>query len=188
MTDKNRIFIEDYLAEIQHGISALSTLEIDQVVATLRQARFAGRFVFTMGNGGSASTASHFAHDLIKSAHREGRPRFKAIALSDSIPLITAVANDCSYELIFVEQLEALANKGDILVAFSGSGNSPNILAATDWAVENGLTVIGFTGMAASSLQSRVHICLQVQNKIMGQIEGIHLILTQLIYKMLGDL
>jgi D-sedoheptulose 7-phosphate isomerase len=180
-------FIENYLVEIERSVSGLSRQEINRVIEILKEARGSDRFIFLIGNGGSAATASHFAHDLVKSTAREGVPRFKAIALSDNVPIITAVANDHSYDMVFVEQLVALGDTRDLLIAFSGSGNSKNVIKAVEWCREEGLVTIGFTGQAPNLLEKTADLCVRVPSTTMGQIESIHLMLTQLIYKALKD-
>ena len=178
-------YINTYIDEIQHGLSNLSPSDVLQIVDILEQARTNGSSIFLIGNGGSAATASHFAHDLIKSTIREGKPRIRAIALTDNVPIVTAISNDHSYELIFVEQLAALSRPNDVLIIFSGSGNSENVVRASDWAKAHNLITVAFTGKTPNRLHGRVDACLSVPNTTMGQIEGLHLLVTQLIYKIL---
>ena len=139
-------YIQWYLDEISDILHQLPQDQIAQIINTLEQARTERRQIFLIGNGGSAATASHFANDLLKSTVAEDKPRMKVIALTDNIPIMMAYANDCGYETIFAEPLDALAAPGDVLVAFSGSGRSPNVIRALDLARQRGLTTIGFTG------------------------------------------
>jgi D-sedoheptulose 7-phosphate isomerase len=106
-----------------------------------------------MGNGGSASTASHFACDLGKGTIIEGKPRFRVISLNDNISLITALSNDCGYEEVFREQLMNLVNTGDIVIGITGSGNSPNVLKAMEYARSRGAVTIGFIGFDGGKLR-----------------------------------
>jgi len=109
------------------------------------------------------------------------------IALTDNIPVMLAYANDCGYETIFAEQLDALAEPGDLLVAFSGSGRSPNIIRALDLARQRGLTVIGFTGRDGGDMRERCDICLITPCQPMEQIEDVHVFLCHLIYSAIRD-
>ena len=180
-------YIQQYLDEIRGIIGALPQDQIAEVIRILKGARAGGRRVFLIGNGGSAATASHFVNDLLKGTAAPGRPRFKAIALTDNTPTMLAYANDMNYECIFAEQLDALAEPGDVLVAFSGSGRSKNVLNALDKARERELTNVGFTGRDGGEMPSRCDICLIVPAEKMEQIEDAHTVLTHLIYSALRD-
>ena len=126
-------FIRDYKRQASEAALSLSDDSIANLIDLLQRAREANRQVFLCGNGGSASTASHFANDLGKGASYGRDKRFRAISLSDNVAWITALANDVDYSSIFVEQLRNHAQQGYVLVAFSGSGNSKNVLAAVHW-------------------------------------------------------
>ena len=139
-------YVQRYLDEVTNILRQLPEGPIVQIIGVLREARSERRQIFLIGNGGSAATASHFTNDLMKSTVAEDKPRMKAIALTDNIPLIMAYANDCGYETVFAEQLDALAAPGDVLVAFSGSGRSPNVIRALDLARARGLKTLGITG------------------------------------------
>ena len=180
-------YIQWYLDEMGTILHQLPIREIAQIVDLLRQARSAKRHVFLIGNGGSAGTASHFANDLLKGTVAAGKPRMKAIALTDNIPVMLAYANDCGYETIFAEQLDALAEPGDVVLAFSGSGRSPNVIRALDLARERGLTTIGFTGRDGGEMSERCDVCLVVPCQSMEQIEGAHAVLTHLISTAIRD-
>ena len=127
------------ISEIKHNVK-----EIANVVKILLNARNKNKRVFTIGNGGSGSTASHLVSDLLKTALIKNNKRFKAISLVDNIPVILAWSNDVSYESIFVEQLKNHLSKDDVVIAFSGSGTSPNILRALEYAKKYGAKCIGF--------------------------------------------
>jgi D-sedoheptulose 7-phosphate isomerase len=175
------------LNEINHTLHRLPQDQIAQIIHILKQARSERRQIFLIGNGGSAATASHFANDLLKSTVAEGKPRMKVIALTDNIPIMLAYANDCGYETIFAEPLDALAVPGDVLVAFSGSGRSPNVLRALDLARQRGLTNIGFTGRDGGAMAERCDVCLIAPCQPMEQIEDIHVVLAHLIYSAIRD-
>jgi len=180
-------YIQWYLEEVGEILRRLPADKIAAVIGILRRARAERRQIFLIGNGGSGATASHFANDLLKGTAREGEPRMRAIALTDNVPVMLAYANDCGYETIFAEQLDALANEGDVLVAFSGSGRSPNVIRALDVARAHGLTTIGFTGRDGGDMPPRCDVCLIAPCQPMEQIEDAHMVLTHLIYSAIRD-
>lgn len=169
---------------LQQVSATLRRLPMEQVVAAieiLHRARMEGRQVFVCGNGGSAATASHMACDLAKGAIAEGKPRFRAIALTDNMPLFSAWANDSSYEDVFAQQLSNYLQPGDVVVGISGSGRSPNVLNALRLAKDRGAVTIGITGFEGGCLPEIVNLCLIVPSQSMEQIEDIHLLLSHLI-------
>jgi D-sedoheptulose 7-phosphate isomerase len=180
-------YIQWYLDEISYILQQLPQDQIAQIIQTLEQARMERKKMFLIGNGGSAATASHFANDLIKSTIIDGKPRMKVIALTDNIPVMLAYANDCGYETIFAEQLDALAEPGDLLVVFSGSGRSPNVIRALDLARQRNLTTIGFTGRDGGDMRERCDICLIAPCQAMEHIEDVHVLLCHLIYSAIRD-
>lgn len=159
--------------------------KVDQVIAQLEQARFEGRRIFVFGNGGSGSTASHFACDLGKGTIQPNHPRFKVISLVDMTPTLTAYANDVSYDSVFAEPLTTLAERGDLAIGFSGSGNSPNILRAMETANKLGVATIGFSGFAGGKMKDLVEQHINVPSDLMCQIEDVHLALTHAMCEML---
>jgi D-sedoheptulose 7-phosphate isomerase len=177
--------LKDYLDAETRLFNRIASERVDQVVTILEHARMEGRRVFLFGNGGSGSTASHFACDLGKATIDDRRPRFKVISLTDSLPTLTAYANDVGYEAVFAEPLLSLSERGDIAIGFSGSGNSPNVLRAMEAAQKRGLATIGFTGFEGGKLKDRVEIQINVPSELMGQIEDVHLIITHVIVEML---
>lgn len=174
-------YIQQYLSEISDILQQLPQDQIAQVIRALKQTRLEQKQIFIIGNGGSAATASHFANDLLKATVADDKPRMKAIALTDNIPVMLAYANDNGYETIFAEQLDALAGPGDMLIAISGSGRSPNVLRALDLASTRGLTTIGFTGRDGGEMPRKCDLCLIVPCQPMVQIEDVHVVLTHLI-------
>ena len=147
--------ISDYLTRVCDEIGRLDP-EPDREIERLVEAAYdEGRFVFICGNGGSGANASHLCEDLAKCTLRdfEGQKRLKVLSLTDNTAGIMAWANDEGYDRIFVEQLKNLASPGDLLLAISGSGNSPNILKAVSWANDHGLTTVGITGFSGGKAQ-----------------------------------
>jgi len=140
-----------------------------------------GRMVFIIGNGGSGSNASHLCEDLGKGTlHRrdfdnDAKRRLRVLSLTDNTPYILAWGNDEGFDRVFLEQLKNLAQPGDLLVAISGSGNSPNILRAVEWANKNGLATFGCTGFGGGQLRSLAHQNLHVPLDDMGIVESVHL-------------
>jgi D-sedoheptulose 7-phosphate isomerase len=155
-------YIQKYLNEIGQILQNLPQAEIARTIDILTQARTEGKRIFVMGNGGSAAMASHFVCDLGKGTVQEGKPRFKMMSLNDNVPLLTAYANDFGYETVFAEPLASLAEPGDVAIAISSSGNSPNVLRAMDLARERGLTTIGITGFEGGQLKEKVDVCVTV--------------------------
>ena len=135
---------------------------IQNIIKILITARKTKKKIFVMGNGGSGSTASHLVSDLLKTAMTKGDTRFSAISLVDNVPVILAWANDSSYDRIFSEQVKNHISKGDILIGFSGSGASQNVLNAFSVGKKNGAICIGFTGMNGGKFPKICDICLIV--------------------------
>lgn len=173
--------IKTYLSEVVKTISELPLDEIVRAVETIAQAQQNGKGIFLFGNGGSAATASHFAGDLQIGTISQGKPRIKANALTDNVPVLLAWANDTAYENVFAEQLENLAEAGDIAIAISGSGNSPNVLKAVKKAKSKGAATIGFIGFKGGKLKDLVDISVIVPNNVIEQIEDIHLLVGHII-------
>jgi len=161
--------------------------EIERALALLLQAYQHGRRIYFLGNGGSAATASHAANDFCKLTISPGKPRVKALALTDNVPLITAWANDAAYSDIFMEQLENLLEPGDVVVAISGSGNSPNVLKAVEFARARGAATIGWTGFQGGRLKDLVDVAIVVPSDSMAQIEDVHLTLNHALAEALRD-
>src|SRR4051812_302946 len=168
----------DYLARVCDEIGRLDTAEVEKVSELIEQAYDSGRFVFIIGNGGSGANASHLCEDLAKCTlcDFENQKRLKVLSLTDNTAGIMAWANDEGYDRVFVEQLKNLASPGDLLLAISGSGNSPNILKALDWANLHGLRTVGFSGFSGGKLKAMAHHDLHVPVDDMGIAESIHLV------------
>jgi D-sedoheptulose 7-phosphate isomerase len=177
--------IDSYLVELAEVVARLPRDAIRDVVDELQSARERRAHIFILGNGGSAATASHMANDLNKLTIVPGQPRFRAIALSDNVPCMTAWANDCAYADIFAEQLLNFLDPGDVVIAISASGNSANVLKAVQLAHEVQATAIGFTGQDGGQLKDLVDICVSVPSDHMGMQEDCHMILDHVIANVL---
>ncbi len=174
--------IKRYLEEAASVTRAMDPVVIRQVSDILLAALREGRQVFLFGNGGSAATASHFAVDLGKGLQAPDGRRLRALALTDAVPMMTAWANDTDYSRIFSEQLANFACPGDVAIAISGSGNSPNVLKGVRTATEKGALTIGFTGDMGGKLKDLVDLCVVVPSDNMQHIEDCHMIVAHVIY------
>ncbi|HIH38464.1 SIS domain-containing protein [Candidatus Woesearchaeota archaeon] len=174
-------FIKKHIEEVQKSLSRLDQGEINRCVSIFFDAWKQKKTIFFMGNGGSGSTASHFVADMSKWTIIEGRPRVRAIALTDNMPNILAWGNDDGYEAIFVEQLKNLMGKGDVVVGISGSGNSRNVIEALRYANDNNAATIAFLGFDGGKMKAIASHSVHVKNDHMGQVEGIHAVLQHII-------
>jgi D-sedoheptulose 7-phosphate isomerase len=174
-------FAETYLRRSVAIMSAIAPGELAQVIEILSAARSSRNRVFLCGNGGSAATASHFAAGLGKEGSWEQPEKFRALALTDNIAWITSLANDTDYGRIFVEQLKNHAEPGDVLIVFSGSGNSRNVLHAVEWANERGMVTVGITGRSGGALGTLAQHRVGVDTDHMGHIEEGHFLIQHLI-------
>jgi D-sedoheptulose 7-phosphate isomerase len=175
------LYPQQYQRELH---KALDTIDLDNVaraIEILTRARDEGRRIFVCGNGGSASTASHFATDLVKGASFGRTPRFRVMALTDSLPTITAYSNDVSYECVFVEQLKNFAEPGDVVVAISGSGNSLNVVRVVEYANSIGCRSIALTGRDGGQLGPLAELNIQIPQQHMGRIEDLHMVVLHMI-------
>ena len=179
--------ISKYFDDLQRTLMRLPKEPIRQAVAVLHDARLNSRQVFILGNGGSASTASHFACDLAKNVRMPGWPHFKVIPFTDNMALMTAYANDEGYENVFSHQLASFAMPADVVIGISTSGNSPNVLNAIKLANELKATTIGFTGYDGGQLSSMVDIELRIPSDCIEHIEDIHLMYEHVIISALRD-
>lgn len=168
-----------YKKTINDVLDTIDNKEIENFIDHIVDAYKNDKFVFVIGNGGSAASASHLAQDLAKGTRRskEQKKRLKALSLTDNTAFITAQGNDEGYDSIFEQQLITFAKPGDIVIAISGSGNSPNIIKAIDWANNNGLKSIGITGFDGGKLKSMSHHTVNVALNDMCTAESIHTII-----------
>ena len=180
--------IAEYLRTVGDAMRAVDRGVLTRVMDRLARAYHDDRGVYVIGNGGSAANASHLAEDLAKGALRDDwEKRFKVHSLTDSTPFITAIANDIGYEDIFRFQLRQFAEPDDVLVAISGSGNSPNVLRAAEWANAHGVDVIGFTGFDGGKLAGLARLNVHVPLMDMCRSEAVHGVLLHMVVDMLRD-
>jgi len=168
-------FPELYKAALLRSMETIDLAKVQRAIEILAEARDHDRQIFVCGNGGSASTASHFVCDMVKGASFGKRRRFRIMALTDSLPTLTAYSNDVSYECVFAEQLKNFARAGDVVMAFSGSGNSPNVLRAVEYGNSIGCQTIGFTGRDGGQLRALAQLDIHVADPHMGHIEDGHM-------------
>jgi D-sedoheptulose 7-phosphate isomerase len=176
---KNTESITTFLKEQESCIGKLleKTDALEKIIDILIRARDNEKKIYVMGNGGSASTASHFVSDLLKTAITKNEKRFFAISLTDNIPVMLAWSNDSSYDDIFVEQLKNSLSKDDVIIGFSGSGKSKNVIKAMEYGKENGAICIGITGMSGGDFPKICDTNFIVPSNDMLAIEAVHVIL-----------
>lgn len=174
-------FAEAYLRDLRWVLSGLKPAAIGQAIGWLRETRHYRRTVFTCGNGGSASIAAQMIVDLVKGGSYGKSKRFRAICLSDSIATVTAYANDVGYEVVFEEQLKNFVQSGDVLIAISGSGNSPNVLRAVAFANSVGCRTIGLTTGQGGRLKELAQLPLVVPSSHMGRLEDCFFVITHIL-------
>ena len=174
-------FPELYKRDAIRAIESVDLERVNQAIEMFREARRQGRHIFVCGNGGSASTASHFVCDILKGASFNRAERFRITALTDSLSTLTAYSNDVSYECVFAEQLKNFAQPGDLVIAISGSGNSPNVLRAVEYGNGIGCKTIGLTGRDGGKLGQMAGLNIQVSHPHMGRIEDVHMMILHMI-------
>ena len=175
-------YVRNYLSYLSELVLKLDRDEIVKVINLLLDARQSGKMIFFIGNGGSAATASHFANDLAIGTRSNSNP-FRVMSLTDNNAVITAIANDYGYENVFVKQLEALYSEGDLLVAISASGDSPNLLKAVNFVKKRDGLTIGLTGFDGGKLKKIVDYVIHVPTDKgeYGPVEDIHMIFDHII-------
>lgn len=183
MTEFRKKFMRKYLEDVK---ACLETMEgqldtFDELGQMMLDARGRGATVYICGNGGSASCASHFTCDLSKGTIHPKEARFRVLALSDNIPLMTAWGNDSSYADIFVEQLKNLMRPGDLVIGISGSGNSPNVLRTIEWARANGAKTVSITGFKGGKMASAAEWAYVIPLHYMQQIEDLHMLIEHMV-------
>ena len=173
--------VKEYIEGLKKCITELSTRDIEETASTIFDAFKKGKRIFIMGNGGSATTATHFARDLQIGTAVAGKPRLRVTCLADNVASITSIANDISYDSIFEEQLIGQLEEGDVAIGISASGNSPNVLRAIEYARKNGAVTIGFIGFGGGKLKRLTHKSIILSSKDYGQVEDIHMALSHII-------
>ena len=177
----NKLDVRPFLERVSQELSRIDPAEVKALADAIYACYQERRMVFVCGNGGSGSNASHFCEDMGKCTLRredydnDKKKRLRILSLTDNTPYILAWANDEGFDRVFAEQLKNLASPGDLLIAISGSGNSPNVLRAVDWANKNGLKTFGCTGFDGGKLRKLAHHGLHVPLDDMGIVESIHL-------------
>jgi D-sedoheptulose 7-phosphate isomerase len=175
-------FADAYLGYLTEVLKSIDRNAIGKFTKTLLDARERGASIFFIGNGGSASTASHFANDIAVGTNSYAKP-FRAISLTDNQAIITAIGNDFGFDEIFSRQLQLLGKQGDIVVAISASGNSKNLLKAFEYANENGIKTVAITGFSGGAMKEMADEGIHVPtgSKEYGPAEDAHMILDHLI-------
>jgi D-sedoheptulose 7-phosphate isomerase len=174
-------WILEYIDAQTRAMKSVPVEQVATLVTTLHEAARHDQQVFVCGNGGSAANASHFAVDLGKGASEKLAKRFRVLSLNDNVPWMTALGNDYSYDDIFVRQLENYARAGDLLLVMSVSGNSPNVVKATDWARQHGLQTIALVGAKRGRLAEMAHQVIVVDSEHYGRVEDIHMTICHIL-------
>lgn len=170
-----------FMTRVGEELAKIDPKEIQTLADKIWDVHEKGKFVFVIGNGGSGSNASHFCEDMGKGTidrkdfDNDAKKRLKILSLTDNTPYILAWGNDEGFDRVFLEQLKNLASAGDLLIAISGSGNSPNIIRAVEWANKHGLSTYGCTGYTGGKLRDIAQSGLHVALDDMGIVESIHL-------------
>jgi len=173
----DQMIVEQYLSRLGETLEQLPREPVQATIDILRKARQDKKMIFLFGNGGSASNASHIVNDLIKNCRRNGEPDFRILSLNENVATLTAYGNDYGYDTVFEGQLRSYASRGDVVIAMSTSGNSPNVIKALQAAKEMGLTTIGFTGRMGGKMKDMVDVCVQAPSNWTGIIEDLAIIL-----------
>jgi phosphoheptose isomerase len=174
-------YVGSYLQRLRATIERMPLDRIERVGEILFRAYEHNKQVFVIGNGGSAATASHMACDLGKNTIGPNQRRFRILSLTDNTPLLTALANDVGYEHVFAEQLVNLISAGDVLIVLTGSGRSPNVLAAMRKARESAATVIALLGFDGGPAQELADELIIVPTEDYGLIEDLHMVLNHVL-------
>ncbi|MCK6468149.1 MAG: SIS domain-containing protein [Candidatus Brocadia sinica] len=180
-----KMLASEYMRGIKETLDKMSFDGLEEMMHLMLEAYENERSIFVMGNGGSGSTAAHFACDLNKGVSFGLEKRFKAICLNDNVPVMLAYANDVSYSDVFVEQLKNFLKEDDVVIGLSGSGNSLNVLKAIDYANAKGAKTVGLSGFDGGKLALIVGLPLVVESHDMQKVEDIHLIMTHVIMQFL---
>jgi D-sedoheptulose 7-phosphate isomerase len=180
--DTSRDYAHEYLQYLSKVLKLVDRDEITNFIDIMLDARARNAAIIFIGNGGSAATASHFANDLAIGTRCEGQP-FRAISLTDNNAVMTAIANDDGYEQVFLQQLKTVMLAGDIVVAISASGNSPNLLNAIQYANDTGATTIGLTAFDGGALKNlaKHNVHIPTETGEYGPAEDAHMILDHLV-------
>ena len=170
-----------YTDRLKNVIDAFDIETLEKMVHAILDAHARKANIFTMGNGGSGSTAAHLACDINKGCCADLDRKFRMICLNDNIPTMLALANDISYEAVFVEQMKNFFGEGDLVLGISGSGNSENVLQAVQYAAANGGKTMGWSGFGGGKLAAMADLAFVVESHDMQQVEDAHMILTHMV-------
>lgn len=173
-------FSAQYLAGLKQVLDGFDHAAFDKMMDAMLDVYSAGGRIFVMGNGGSASTASHWVCDMNKGTCLNLEKRVRMICLNDSISTMMAYANDLSYADVFVEQLKNFFEPGDLVIGISGSGNSENVLRAIDWANANGGVTVGLCGFSGGKLGRMAQIPVLAAVHDMQKVEDVHMIVAHM--------
>ncbi|GGB10874.1 MULTISPECIES: D-sedoheptulose-7-phosphate isomerase [Mucilaginibacter] len=186
--EKVKNYLGDYIARLTDILNKIEVAKLEQVITAMITAFKNGNTIYVVGNGGSAATASHMQADFRFFVRYFSKFRPKIIALTDNVPMITAIGNDNNFDDVFVEQMRGQFVSGDILIAISASGNSPNLVKAAEFANELGGTTIAFVGFLGGKLNEISSIPLYTPNPKgdYGPIEDVHMILNHIIVNYLS--
>jgi histidinol-phosphate phosphatase family protein len=177
----------DYFEQLAECVRGIDRAAVGRLVEAVRRARDDGGMIYTLGNGGSAATASHLALDLAKNTRRADRAHLRCVCLADNAGLLTAWANDSAYEEVFAAQLDAVARPGDLVVAVSGSGNSRNVLRAIEVARTHGAATFGIAGFDGGRLAAAAEECVVVRSTNMQLVEDAHMAIVHAVMVALRD-
>jgi len=177
--------VSNYLLAHKLLLDKIDQLALQECIRVVKTTFEAGKKIITCGNGGSASTASHYITDWNKMVNLATGKKFRGISLCDNIGLITAYGNDLSYEDVFAGQLSAIGDQGDLLIAISGSGNSPNVLKAVEYANDSNINTLGIIGYDGGQLMSLVQHSFLVPSFDMQLCEDVHLMFGHMVMKTL---
>lgn len=180
--------IDNYFDLLKQSVDDLDRNAIISFVDLLLKARKNGNNIYIMGNGGSASTASHFTCDFNKGLSYKRDLRFKMISLNDNIPTMLAYSNDVGYENIFVEQLKNFLKKDDVVIGISGSGNSENVLKAIEYANSINAKTVGITGFNGGKLKNIVDISIHANINNMQVAEDVHMTICHMLYSIMSPI
>ncbi len=172
--------IKDYINEEIEILKKLDVQEINRALNLLEKTRAAGGTIYSFGNGGSSSTASHFQNDFNKGVSEELETKYRVVCLNDNVATLMAIANDNGFERVFVQQLENKLTEKDLIVAISGSGNSKNVVLAVEYAKQCGVPVIGMTGYSGGRLKELADVSLHVPIDNMQITEDVHIIFNHM--------
>ena len=180
--------IKAYFERETEVISNLNYDEITEAVEAIKAAYERGATVYIFGNGGSAATASHYVGDFNKGICEKLNKKFKLICLSDNTPILTAIANDISYDEVFAFQLKNKLMPDDLIMAISGSGNSKNVIKAVEYAREIGTKIVGITGYSGGKLRGLSDYKMHVNVDDMQIVEDLHMVFDHMMYRVLTDI